>query len=96
MTLYRQWRDFVVFSKDPDLIKTEAERFGLTDAPGAYLVKKDDIIRPDDEFVAMRVDVIGNVIVWTKKIVLTLQRMHRIERFVGAMRDPYDDDPKWD
>ena len=90
MNLSLTWRDFVLFSFDPDRVQTREARFDLT-AVGAQVVGQEIVVWPGDAFDAMRVDELGNVSIWTKKRAWFLRREHGIEKLLSIPRDPHED-----
>lgn len=89
--LVHEWQDFVIFPKDPDRIKAREERLALAlQEEGGFVVKKDLLVRPGDEFEAMRVSELGDVEVWTRKKVWALLRKHGMEKLFFVSRQPYD------
>lgn len=92
MNLSYEWKDFIVFPLDPDRVLTRDARFDLSlTSAGAKAVSKEMVVRPGDEFEAIRVDEVGNVSIWTKNLAWTLLRDHGTERLTSIPRYPHEE-----
>jgi hypothetical protein len=86
--LYKKWINFIVFPSDTNKVKTredrlntknaltQAEKFENTELAKklGYIVSWDDYNFKDDDFEAIWIDDIGNVIIWTDKRIWSLHR----------------------
>jgi hypothetical protein len=102
MSIYKEWVDFVSFPLDPEKCYTRVQRLDITNAVSVnsenytpelgtekgVIVTKDHIFFDDDEFEEMLISDYGQVIVWTKKRVWTLQDQGHREKLVFLPRHP--------
>lgn len=87
--LLRQWKDFVIFPRDPDRIRSVEQRCDLSlESSGAFVVRRDLVVRAGDEFEAMCIDDFGNVMIWTKANVWVVRRLHGMEKLLFLPRYP--------
>jgi hypothetical protein len=101
--LYKKWIDFIVFPSDTNKVKTREDRLNTKNALTqnerfenpelakklGYIVDWDGFEFKDDDFEAIWIDDIGNVIIWTDKRIWTLyQRIDGKEGMIYLPRNP--------
>lgn len=101
--LYKKWIDFVVFPSDSNKIKTREDRLKTENSLSqnekiktpelakevGYFVSWNDYDFRHEEFEAMWIDEIGNVIIWTDKKVWSLhRRLDGKEKMIYFPRNP--------
>jgi hypothetical protein len=89
--LDKEWKDFVIFPKDPERIKSREERLDLSLVScGAQVIRHDDIAQQGDVFEAMHIDAFSHVMFWTQKTVGAVRRWSgpQVERLLVVPRHP--------
>lgn len=89
--LDKEWKDFVIFPKDPERINSRDARLDLSLVScGTQVIRRDQIVQSGDAFEAMRIDAFGHVMFWTQKTVGAIRRWSGpgVERLLVVPRHP--------
>lgn len=102
MTIYKKWIDFVSFPLAPEKCHTKEQRLNLKDAvtvnsenytpalgtEKGVIISQNLILFDDDEFEEMLISDYGQVIIWTRKRVWSLQDQGYREKLIFLPRHP--------